>query len=248
MVGMSLSLREDVKPEHCFWLADGNSIKNLQELAEALLKMKQSTFDHHVNEQKNDFYKWVKDIYQNQKFAKKLLKSTDKIEMSTLITRRLGVFERPIIQTRIVTADVKKSIVKKDHSIATLPKQRQKRVEIITRPFPEKKKKRTIIPDRDLELKEKVTKIKKLTGESSKEGLKGESWITHDRFKIAASLAALVVFVLFVGLGSGAGSLSGAVVGVDQAKEIQFLGLGGMLGALILLVILLKVHREAKQD
>lgn len=214
---MSLDLRKDVQPEHCFWLADGTHLKNLQELAAALLKMEQEIFDHHHNTEKNDFYKWVKDIYQDKNLAEGLLHSKDKQEMSAAIIKRLTELEQPVPQEKI-----------KARKTRARPKQKS----VIGRPFPERRK-LAIIPEKEL---------------GARSGLKKEEWIAQDRFKLAAFLGSLTLFILFIALGSGAGnSISGAAVGVEMGSEIQFLGLGGMLGAVFLLIILLKVHQEAKQ-
>jgi hypothetical protein len=57
-----LHLNMEIKPEHYFVLADGKKLKNLQELYENVKYLDNTTFSHHVNESRNDFSTWVKDI------------------------------------------------------------------------------------------------------------------------------------------------------------------------------------------
>ncbi|MCG2689705.1 hypothetical protein L6252_00260 [Candidatus Parcubacteria bacterium] len=49
-------------PEKCFWVCDGQVLKNLQELKVALERMTENVFRHHVNGLKNDFAKWMSEV------------------------------------------------------------------------------------------------------------------------------------------------------------------------------------------
>jgi archaellum component FlaC len=51
---------EKLSSEFHFTLKDGRMIKTLPELAMILDDMDNDTFSHHVNDQKNDFYEWIK--------------------------------------------------------------------------------------------------------------------------------------------------------------------------------------------
>jgi len=56
-------------------LKDGRLIKNLVELTQMLTDMDDETFNHHVNDAKNDFYEWIKhsidaDFSEQIKFEK----------------------------------------------------------------------------------------------------------------------------------------------------------------------------------
>jgi len=75
---MGKELLNDVKEEHTFWLNNGKSLSNLKELYKELRRMDDKTFSHHVNESKNDFYNWVKDVYNNKKLSDDLLECTSK--------------------------------------------------------------------------------------------------------------------------------------------------------------------------
>ena len=48
----------DVPDDKCFWVCDGQIIRNLNGLASSLEKMNNGTFSYHVNKEKND-YRWM---------------------------------------------------------------------------------------------------------------------------------------------------------------------------------------------
>ena|SRR3989338_1302787 len=68
----------DVAPEQCFWVNNGPILKNIEELANALPDMAEDTFRHHVNNEKNDFSSWVRDIIGDAKLANDLLSSKNR--------------------------------------------------------------------------------------------------------------------------------------------------------------------------
>jgi hypothetical protein len=58
----------------CFWVSNGAILANLNELYEALMNMDDETFAHHVNNDKNDFAKWVDEALKDPELGKKLMK------------------------------------------------------------------------------------------------------------------------------------------------------------------------------
>ena len=80
---------ENTKPEFYFKLIDGSETKNLQELAEAFHYMSDDVFYYHVNDQKNDFSNWVRDVFKQEKLADIVLKSNSRLEAETNILRFL---------------------------------------------------------------------------------------------------------------------------------------------------------------
>ncbi|MBS3095962.1 hypothetical protein J4480_00815 [Candidatus Woesearchaeota archaeon] len=68
----------DVAPEQCFWVNNGPILKNMEELANTLPDMAEDTFRHHVNNEKNDFSSWVRDIIGDAKLANDLLSSKNR--------------------------------------------------------------------------------------------------------------------------------------------------------------------------
>lgn len=69
----------EILPEKYFYVCDGTVIKTLNELPDALRNMSPEAFTYHVNEQKNDFYNWVKDVFQISSLARRI-KSTKRKE------------------------------------------------------------------------------------------------------------------------------------------------------------------------
>ncbi len=79
----------DVKPEHYFLFKDGAVVKNLDELYKTIEKISEDTFKHHVNEQKNDFHNWVRDVFEDKELADNLLKTRKKEELIGCIKSRI---------------------------------------------------------------------------------------------------------------------------------------------------------------
>ena len=60
---------ERLRPEQHFVVADGNRLKNILDLADALETMSEDVFKHHSNELKNDFSSWVRDVFYDHSLA-----------------------------------------------------------------------------------------------------------------------------------------------------------------------------------
>jgi hypothetical protein len=60
----------EIPQEKYFYVCDGTVIKSLHELPDALRNMNPETFSCHVNEQKNDFYNWIKDVFEHSSLAR----------------------------------------------------------------------------------------------------------------------------------------------------------------------------------
>ena len=86
---MAHPLLKNVPSRNEFWLADGRSLKNLKELALALQDMDETTFRRHVNQHKNDFHSWVRDVHQDRKLAGTLLKIQKKEHVFNAVQKRV---------------------------------------------------------------------------------------------------------------------------------------------------------------
>jgi len=85
---------KDSKSEHYFFVNDGTVLKNVLDLSKQLDKMADDVFRHHVNETKNDFAIWIKDIFKEEKLAKELLKTTNKDKTQIIILKHvIGKFK-----------------------------------------------------------------------------------------------------------------------------------------------------------
>ena len=56
-----------------FYVHNGMTIRNLDELAVALDLMDKKIFEYHVNQNKNDFSNWIKEIIKEEGLAKELM-------------------------------------------------------------------------------------------------------------------------------------------------------------------------------
>lgn len=78
---------KDTNPENYFFVQDGKVIKNVLELSRQLDNMTDDIFRHHVNEMKNDFASWIKNVFKQEKLAKELLKTIDKDKTQIIILK-----------------------------------------------------------------------------------------------------------------------------------------------------------------
>jgi hypothetical protein len=69
---------KDAPAEHYFILANGQPIKNVKELADALEHLADDVFNHHVTHDKNDFANWIQHIFEDTELAKELAGTKDK--------------------------------------------------------------------------------------------------------------------------------------------------------------------------
>jgi hypothetical protein len=79
----------DVPAEKVFCCYGGGEFKNLSELTSALSEMPETTFEHHVTQQNNDFSNWVRDVIGDTTLAKTLNKSADRIQAHLVAKERL---------------------------------------------------------------------------------------------------------------------------------------------------------------
>ena len=76
---------QDIDPKHYFYLNDGRIIKDLFELCEVLLNISEDTFNHHVNNERNDFSNWIRSVFGNKSLALKISKCKTKEEMVSVL-------------------------------------------------------------------------------------------------------------------------------------------------------------------
>ncbi|MBU1204878.1 MAG: hypothetical protein KKA61_03400 [Nanoarchaeota archaeon] len=80
---------KDANPEHYFFVQDGTVLKNVLGLSKQLDNMADEIFMHHVNETRNDFSNWIKDVFKEEKLAKELLKTTNKDKTQIIILKHI---------------------------------------------------------------------------------------------------------------------------------------------------------------
>lgn len=79
-----------VPEERVFWVSDGGVLRDMKEMAEALANMSEETFAIHVNESKNDFYNWVRDIIKDETLMKELAKPLTRTQAAKVVAGRVA--------------------------------------------------------------------------------------------------------------------------------------------------------------
>lgn len=88
-VKISKKVLGEAPEEFEFYLQDGQKLKSVYELVDALEHMSDDIFKQHVNEGKNDFSSWIKDVFEEPSVAKELNNVQDRIEMQKVLMKKL---------------------------------------------------------------------------------------------------------------------------------------------------------------
>jgi hypothetical protein len=75
--------------ESRFVVSDGRIVKDLKELSDALHDMSNDVFRHHVNEFRNDFSNWVRDVFGDEELAEELSKVGSQSEAEIKVLRNI---------------------------------------------------------------------------------------------------------------------------------------------------------------
>jgi len=76
--------------EYHFVLKSGEKLKSIQELAQAMETMGEDVFRHHVTDFRNDFAKWVNDVFNERKLAEELGRVKNKTETELKLLRHIA--------------------------------------------------------------------------------------------------------------------------------------------------------------
>ncbi len=80
---------KDANSDHYFFVNDGTVLKNVLDLSKQIDNMADEIFEHHVNETRNDFSNWIKNVFKEEKLAEELLKTTDKDKTQIIILKHI---------------------------------------------------------------------------------------------------------------------------------------------------------------
>ncbi len=125
----------DVPEDKSFFLDDGTKIRNLEELRDELRFMKLDTFSKYVNDAKNDFVNWIRDVIGDQVLADRLTQTKDKEKTLNIINSRLIYLkiktekeeDKKIEDIQNKLSDLKKEVdTENKHEIETLEKEEEK--------------------------------------------------------------------------------------------------------------------------
>lgn len=57
------------EPSLYFWLVNGQGVRSIRQLIEQVPELTEEQFQYHVNEEKNDFYNWITDVFHDEEIA-----------------------------------------------------------------------------------------------------------------------------------------------------------------------------------
>jgi len=87
----------DVTEEYAFRCCDGGIFRNMQELGVALNNMTDEAFACHSNESKSDFSNWVADVVKDEKLARDLRKSVDRVQAAKSVEKRIAFLQSKLV-------------------------------------------------------------------------------------------------------------------------------------------------------
>ncbi|MBN2422658.1 hypothetical protein JXB41_05495 [Candidatus Woesearchaeota archaeon] len=83
---LSIKLK-NANPENYFILVTGVPLKNLKELVNSLEIMNDWVFKHHVNETRNDFSEWIKNVLDEKHLAEEIRNIRDIRELEIKVLK-----------------------------------------------------------------------------------------------------------------------------------------------------------------
>lgn len=108
----------DVRPEQCFWIHNGPIVRNLHELEKGIEHMDNETFIYHVNNGRNDFANWVRDILKDNELADDMQKSMSKSKLSKKMRNRITFLENYINEENIKGLNLKAEHEHLQHNVS----------------------------------------------------------------------------------------------------------------------------------
>ncbi len=98
-----------IKEEHYFYVHNGAVLKSKEDLLGCLRNIDDESFNHHVNDKKNDFACWVRDILKDKKLSDNLFGTKSREEMvdlieSTIQLKRGKIKGRKAVISELVSA------------------------------------------------------------------------------------------------------------------------------------------------
>lgn len=88
-VNTKKAILKDAPEEHCFIFCNGQKVKNVKELADALEVLSDDIFNHHVTFDRNDFSNWINDIFRDEELALSLAGVKDKKDTRIVMYKHL---------------------------------------------------------------------------------------------------------------------------------------------------------------
>lgn len=94
------SFLADASTENYFYVCNGSVLKNVEDLKIFLQNVDTHTFSCHVNEQKNDFMSWIRDVIKDDLLASNISKCATKEEALNCIKKRISSVKSAITRKK----------------------------------------------------------------------------------------------------------------------------------------------------
>ena len=78
-----------VEPEKSFYFHDGKVARSLKEMVDILGNADDDVFYYHVNDERNDFYNWIKDVFNESDLAEKILPAKNPKDFQIIILKEM---------------------------------------------------------------------------------------------------------------------------------------------------------------
>ncbi len=87
---MSMDFSKELPEEKWFHIVAGSTVKSLLDLFEAIPRMNEFQFEHHVHNGKSDLAKWVFDVYGDSSLAKEIGEAKTREKLFGILGHMLG--------------------------------------------------------------------------------------------------------------------------------------------------------------
>jgi hypothetical protein len=82
-------MMKSVSENRAFYLNDGKRVDSIIQLAYVLDRIDDNVFRSHVCDERNDFSRWVEDIFGDKKLSKKLRNANDRLDAQIVVLKHL---------------------------------------------------------------------------------------------------------------------------------------------------------------
>ncbi len=84
----------DAPDQRYFYIDKNRVLKNIYDLLDFFSVASQQEFERFVNREKNDFFNWLKDVFENERLAKAMYKARTPGEAKLYTQRNIKMLER----------------------------------------------------------------------------------------------------------------------------------------------------------
>jgi hypothetical protein len=193
----------NIRPEEYFYLSNGQSIKSLSELKDALPKLDEGVFSNHVNKEKNDFASWIRGVFKEEGLADQVASEKEKRKMAVIIERFLDKKKHqkiPLLEKLMPEKSEAEKAEPQKAAAETAPEEKNKQaeLEIEKSEFNVLKDRLGEIMKRELEIQKREEKIQQVEEDLEKKLSGGERKFFTKEF--VEGLLTGILILLIVGL------------------------------------------------